>query len=1813
MEEIPLVYPNNHAETTRRYVVNTNTKRLQVSSHVSSTSSTRNDGDLDEAMQGAASVSTVKLQGQEELLVTTSALIEEPTIISVALSWKKHEEDALESPTMIELDTRDLRVVSVRAFAAVTTKDDNSPSSSIVSDNNNNNKMILVLVGCQGTIVQISLDGNLIADTEAPLKILTREDYIPAPLLEQVGLSDLQGNMISFFPTKNHLIVLALAPLIVTVDWKDTGRSAVWSETQCLEDMATRASPFGGMISNLPSLLWNKMDADVVDMAPTAALCVSTNKVNFNNGDDDGDATAILVFTLHSDASIRKWRIDPESSLYPLEVDTLQGNKLSLPSSWSDGRKSVGLCARVYDQTFALAVHIKTNTLSSYNEGVSDCNIWVFEGLYQAQSTQNDCRIMKVPRDAVSLVGMSFLSSERRCTLSVVFEAVKVNGPGSNKESVSSGIKIISYPPSLLSIVSSEPDVIETTSFDNIATTERDRIRSLPYGSIVLMEIDEDDGGMEEEEEYTTADIANTPVVTVDQALHKLDSLYMKYLFRPIFPRGNGTVLPPSETCIRQALSKLVHGAIKEHGMSVELETIKTLYEWRNRDKRKARIGSPSKLSRSIIQKPALIENGVGLSVYDSFVEPDEDVERTEMVIQDEYDEFEQFEDELITEIESHENRWQRLLYQIWEEEQILRSPLCVSWLESLPVQILVRGNLTTALASDGRATTNDETSWKADLQEASRNIIDVIEADQDKSRTLYEIEEQLTYIVSQAQLAISPQTSITEDLTSLGRWARLQGNSSGDGKLRKLINQIPMKDLVSWIEDKPSDLGIFTTEPGNTQIDGDTTMGSGQQVAKSQLRHASCSCAIRATYSIRRSRLSKYLLLLELAAGSRATFAAFRAYVQTIAILWTSAQRIKMPDIAFQKPEKPIARRIHFDGGSPQNSFPPTKRSSCGDVTSSIFASSSSSTTSLTSALDAVMIKISQDMAGAYNAGSSPFTAITMMSGSYVNLIFASSEKTKGGARSLMPELSVLPKTKDDERPNDHLDLSLRLLAPFVAFQIPDDLPESVVARKEQLSLCLLHAAHSKSFSPGRKSLMREMAIDLLVQDNQDNNNPVQKDYTKKGLDVLKSMGTNNRISVNDIEDRLRQLMHQMIPNTTSVEIVRLCRLSTTKVLFSSHASATESNLDNITYSHTVQIAKLMLHLSRILHRLNILENYITRRGDGEYGDDYNSDSLLQIISDATADMENTFPDDFLRKMPEYISLWSKKFDHAVRASRWSQAYNACVKNPQGEHRDSNFKRLVRAMVDSGSLNELLDMCTQVGIGSPTPLAATTDEYNYEESESIDLYEIASDVLLSYADCDVYDSRATSSCNTNLSDYQGALYALHASQEQWRRAAQSLDLRYVNAKKALLRSTGRAGVNIQTSELRDGLIIQDLVLSACGSANVIQLVKDPDYRFLVSDEYGPYSKLYFGDDEHIEETPNKLKRGRETNETSSKTMEDEHTADRLSKFMVGVHLDGRAIRTVALRTLFFDRSTSYAFAKSAFRRGFDTSLVDIEELFKNGYYQYGLLLAKARSKAFFNGKIKPAGEDLFGNCLYLLMGEYLVPLALSDDEDKQRPTLQQLQTAIDSSGSSEDAASYIVTERSVKLARLEKSAVKAATFALLRKLTITHSTAEIPLAVDIAASFLDQGNNNTQIPVWLERLLLGVDTTAGGAGAFAPRPKAGCNDYLGNPSALLTLYTSRGMFSEACDVVTTILGDNGRASNAVSRLPEKGNIDFVPYRSIDLLWNMIEIACSKGAYNIAEESRILKSRYDMEKALQKNVENMEVSELGMRSARMLS
>lgn len=75
----------------------------------------------------------------------------------------------------------------------------------------------------------------------------------------------------------------------------------------------------------------------------------------------------------------------------------------------------------------------------------------------------------------------------------------------------------------------------------------------------------------------------------------------------------------------------------------------------------------------------------------------------------------------------------------------------------------------------------------------------------------------------------------------------------------------------------------------------------------------------------------------------------------------------------------------------------------------------------------------------------------------------------------------------------------------------------------------------------------------------------------------------------------------------------------------------------------------------------------------------------------------------------------------------------------------------------------------------------------------------------------------------------------------------------------------------------------------------------------------------------------------------------------------------------------------------------------------------------------------------------------------------------------------------------------------------------------------------------------------------------------------------------------DACDLVSKVLVGDGKERNtmAASRVPEKGDIDFVPYNKIDLLWNLVDTALRQGATNEPTKSQLRISRMQMEDALQ--------------------
>jgi hypothetical protein len=115
---------------------------------------------------------------------------------------------------------------------------------------------------------------------------------------------------------------------------------------------------------------------------------------------------------------------------------------------------------------------------------------------------------------------------------------------------------------------------------------------------------------------------------------------------------------------------------------------------------------------------------------------------------------------------------------------------------------------------------------------------------------------------------------------------------------------------------------------------------------------------------------------------------------------------------------------------------------------------------------------------------------------------------------------------------------------------------------------------------------------------------------------------------------------------------------------------------------------------------------------------------------------------------------------------------------------------------------------------------------------------------------------------------------------------------------------------------------------------------------------------------------------------------------------------------------------------------------------------------------------------------------------------------------------------------------------------------------------------------------------------------------------YLGDPSFLLTLYIHHGMLEEACRVVCAVLAGpdySFREHVAQNRLPENGEIDFVPYKKIDLLWNLIERVLQKGTLSEEHARRLSDARLKMEKAVEKHFQLLEISEMGIRSARALA
>eukprot|EP00558_Chaetoceros_sp_UNC1202_P005619 CAMPEP_0197246016 /NCGR_PEP_ID=MMETSP1429-20130617/10611_1 /TAXON_ID=49237 /ORGANISM="Chaetoceros sp., Strain UNC1202" /LENGTH=211 /DNA_ID=CAMNT_0042706609 /DNA_START=156 /DNA_END=791 /DNA_ORIENTATION=+ len=175
-----------------------------------------------------------------------------------------------------------------------------------------------------------------------------------------------------------------------------------------------------------------------------------------------------------------------------------------------------------------------------------------------------------------------------------------------------------------------------------------------------------------------------------------------------------------------------------------------------------------------------------------------------------------------------------------------------------------------------------------------------------------------------------------------------------------------------------------------------------------------------------------------------------------------------------------------------------------------------------------------------------------------------------------------------------------------------------------------------------------------------------------------------------------------------------------------------------------------------------------------------------------------------------------------------------------------------------------------------------------------------------------------------------------------------------------------------------------------------------------------------------------------------------------------------------------------------------------------------------------------------------------------------------------------------------------------AAMMELLRLYVETYSSQEDnKIAIELSERLLDLDCGRAELPSWLINSMLGSGNVENN-GLFA---KSG-----GDPTALLKLYMKHGLYVKACELICHIVRGKGndRDQQAVSRLPEKGNIDFLPYDAIDRLWNLIESQLRSSGVSRCKRQKLLDGRMDMEAALEKHFKLMQASEIGMLSARVV-
>jgi len=819
------------------------------------------------------------------------------------------------------------------------------------------------------------------------------------------------------------------------------------------------------------------------------------------------------------------------------------------------------------------------------------------------------------------------------------------------------------------------------------------------------------------------------------------------------------------------------------------------------------------------------------------------------------------------------------------------------------------------------------------------------------------------------------------------------------------------------------------------------------------------------------------------------------------------------------------------------------------------------------------------------------------------------------------------------EESPNKS-SLSLRLLAPYVSFPSAPTSSYETSTRNRYIADCILSEidilAMSNVLNPRTASRLLKHASTLLLKDAVDIT--TSKDEMDLFFTTLRSIPDNwtslrsaSPDSYHDeaITNILATILRPFSASAHEDEIMYLSKMESLKKMLLPWVVASQSEkVDALSMilrsvSDTIRGPSkvisdsilAMLHISNLMNRFVFIEKHSKSILNPKIKSLY-AETLLSAISDVIMAMQLYLTPEMCSYMAEYATFWSSAFLHAVNGHRWNDALKACLSNPLKERRVNNYRRLVLAMVESGALNQLIHH-----ILFPVIDCQSSIKNGKDVDTLLDLYELAVETLTDAASSRIGQVIPPHSSDVN---YMGCLFTLHAAHNEWRRCCQTMDFYGIIAQGHVIVDENPSLSDDEVKDL-DKKVVDDLILSSVSSSQLIQLVPDPSRRYIVSGELSPHPTPPPYRDLCVDnQFKNRLtyKRGHGDSPISEQDSNGEEskksTYSRLSRLLTEQDLASRAVRRMALRTLYLD-SLSPEFLKDIFQAS-DRQL--IEALSRLGYLHH--VTAVAYCKRDDKQCARPGGRDILVDAISHMVSNYLLPGAnkLSrcplageetfeeDDGDgiKNRPTLNQLRMLLGDGRLPSDYEKWREDSRNDEIYRGSMA------MRVVQMYTTAYSGSDHSLASEVAQTLLDLDAGRAELPNWLQELLIGSKQSDMSRGLFA-------NMKTGDPAALVRLYMKHGLLVHACKVICDVLSGDGkeREAKATSRLPEKGSIDYVPYDTIDELWNMIEASLQSANFDTETKNLMLDSRQKMEDAIKKHFELMKASEMGTLSARALN